>query len=169
MADVNEEIIEQYLKIVKKWFCVVDIPFKVPQNYSNIDILAYDPKIDKYYDIEVKFRSAYSVTNNGKDIIWLVEQFSKYKNAREKKLKEYTGRKKAEKILITTRIVMGKSSKKRIGMESDFKKYMKDEGYKSHVWYFDDLIPKLVESVDTTGRYNTQLLQTIRMLKVYSS
>ena len=56
MAEINEEILLQYLKIVKKWFAIVDIPFKVQRNYSNIDILAYDPENDRYYDFEVKYR-----------------------------------------------------------------------------------------------------------------
>lgn len=54
-------------------------------------------------------------------------------------------------------------------MEERFHRKMKRLGYDSEVWYFDEMIPKLVDTVETNGRYNTQLLQTIRMLKVYSS
>jgi len=169
MAEVNEEILEQYLKVVNKWFYIGDIPFVVPSNYSNIDVLGFDPKNNKYYDFEVKFRSAYSLTNDGKDIYYLVEQFSKYKEQREKKLKEYVGNRKTGKIVVTTYKMMGKTIKKRSKMESDFKAAMKEEGFKSQIWYFDEMIPKLVESVNESGRYNTQLLQTIRMLKVYGA
>jgi hypothetical protein len=42
--EVNEEIIEQYLKLVKEWFYVRDISFPVARNYSNIDLLAFDAK-----------------------------------------------------------------------------------------------------------------------------
>jgi hypothetical protein len=49
--EVNEEIIEQYLKFVKGWFYISDISFPVPHNYSNIDLLAFDPKTGCYYDI----------------------------------------------------------------------------------------------------------------------
>ena len=59
--DGNEEIVEQYLKIVKKWFCMTDIVYQVPRNWGNIDILAYDPNSKLYYDIEVKFRSAFKI------------------------------------------------------------------------------------------------------------
>lgn len=41
--------------------------------------------------------------------------------------------------------------------------------YRSELWYFDDMIPELVRRVEVKGRYNTQLLQTIRMLKLYES
>ena len=60
--DVNEEIVIQYIKLIKKWFYMTDISFEVPHNYSNIDLLAYDPENNKYYDIEVKYRSAFSLT-----------------------------------------------------------------------------------------------------------
>jgi hypothetical protein len=168
MAEVNEEILEQYLKIVKKWFYVGDIPFAVPHNYSNIDVLGYDPKNKKYYDFEVKFRSAFSLTNDGKAIYYLVEQFTKYKDQRERKIREYIGANKTTKVVVTTHKMMGKSTAKRTNMEADFKKIMKSEGFPSEVWYFDEMIPLLVENVQESGRYNTQLLQTIRMLKTYS-
>lgn len=167
MAEVNEEILVQYLKVVKKWFVIVDIPFKVPQNYSNIDVLAYDSKFDNYYDFEVKYRSAYSLTNNTESIKWMADQFHKFKKQREKKISEFIGRRKTIKVLATTYTMLGKSREKRNDMESKFSTKMKRLGYKSQIWYFDDIIPSLVDNVETTGRYNTELLQTIRMLKMY--
>lgn len=166
MAEVNEEILEQYLKVVKKWFYIGDIPFVVPRNYSNIDVLGYDPANRKYYDFEVKFRSAATLTNNGEDISYFVQQFSKYKEERESKLKEYVGHMKTKKVVVTTYKMMG-SNEKRLKMESEFKSAMKKEGFRSEIWYFDEMIPQLVKSVSEKGRYNTQLLQTIRMLKTY--
>lgn len=169
MAEVNEEILEQYLKVVKKWFYIGDIPFTVPYNYSNIDVLGYDPVAKVYYDFEVKFRSAFSLTNDGEGIGYLVDQFEKYKTQREEKLREFIGRSKTIKIVVTTKKMLGKSEAKRSEMESTFHKKMKALGYKSELWYFDDMIPELVEKVDIKGRYNTQLLQTIRMLKLYET
>ena len=167
MTDVNEEIVEQYLKVVKHWFYIGDISFQVPRNYSNIDILAYDPKRKKYYDLEVKFRSAASVTNCNEDARWLAGFFHKYKKQREKKISEYTHGKKSVKVIVTTFQMMGKSEEKRRQMEERFHKTMKKRGFDSEIWYFDQMIPSLVERVETSGRYNTQLLQTIRMLKIY--
>jgi len=167
MADVNEEIVEQYLKLIKHWFYIGDISFQVPRNYSNIDILAYDPQGKKYYDLEVKFRSAASVTNCDEDAQWLAEFFQKYKIQREKKIREYTQGKKSIKVIVTTFQMMGKSETKRQKMEERFHKAMKKRGFNSEIWYFDKMIPKLVECVETKERYNTQLLQAIRMLKIY--
>lgn len=167
MAEVNEEILEQYLKVKKRWLYVGDISFVVPHNYSNIDVLAFDPLNNIFYDCEVKYRSAYSLTNNGKDIDYLVEQFSKYREAREQKLLEYTHGKPTIKVVVTTKKMLGLSEKKRFEMESVFHSKMRDLGFDSQIWYFDEMIPELVQCVDITGRYNTQLLQTIRLLKVY--
>lgn len=169
MAEVNEEILEQYLKVVKRWFYIGDIPFTVPHNYSNIDVLGYDPIADQYYDFEVKFRSAFSLTNDGEAIGYLVDQFEKYRTQREEKIREFIGRKKTIKVVVTTKKMLGKSEAKRSAMEASFHKKMKSLRYKSQLWYFDDMIPELVGQVEVKGRYNTQLLQTIRMLKLYES
>ena len=169
MAEVNEEILEQYLKVVKRWFYIGDIPFTVPHNYSNIDVLGYDPIANEHYDFEVKFRSAFSLTNDGEGIGYLVDQFEKFKAQREDKIKEFIGRRKTIKVVVTTKKMLGKSEAKRSEMESTFHKKMKALGYKSELWYFDDMIPELVAQVDIKGRYNTQLLQTIRMLKLYEA
>ena len=167
MAEVNEEILEQYLKIKKKWFYIGDIPFKVPGNYSNIDVLAYDPKKMKFYDFEVKYRSEYSLTNNGEDINYLVDQFSKYHNEREAKISEFTNDKPTIKVIVTTKKFLGLSNNKRSEMENAFHQKMTKHGYVSQIWYFDEMIPELVECVPLKGAYKTQLLQTIRLLKTY--
>lgn len=167
MAEVNEEILEQYLKVKMHWFYVGDIPFKVKHNYSNIDVLGFDPEADVYYDFEVKYRSAFSLTNDVKSIDYLVDQFKKYGDAREAKLLEFTHGKPTTKIVVTTHKMLGMTKSKRTAMEEAFHTKMKALGFKSEIWYFDKMIPKLVKCVAETGRYNTQLLQTIRMLKVY--
>jgi hypothetical protein len=167
MAEVNEEILEQYLKVVKRWFYIGDIPFAVPYNYSNIDVLGFDPTSNQYYDFEVKFRSAFSLSNNGEAIGYLVDQFEKYRKEREAKIQEFIGHHKTIKVVVTTKKMVGKSTAKRTAMEESFHNKMKEFGYQSQLWYFDDMIPELVARVDIKGRYNTQLLQTIRMLKIY--
>lgn len=169
MADVNEEILEQYLKVVKKWFHIGDIPFTVPHNYSNIDVLGYDPINNQYYDFEVKFRSAYSLPNNSKSIDYLVGQFNEYREKREDKLREFIGQRETIKVIVTTHKMIGKSEAKRFEMEASFHKKMKAKKYESQLWYFDKMIPELVKQVEVKGRYNTQLLQTIRMLELYKT
>lgn len=168
MGDVNEEILVQYLKIVKKWFYIEDIAFTVPYNYSNIDVLAFDKRSNTCYDFEVKFRSAYSLTNNDTDYEYLVEQFDKYKEERERKIKEYFSGSKIIKVILTTYKMLGISSEKRGKMEKRFSDEMERRGYKSQIWYFDEIIPELFSEINPSGRYNTQLLQTLRMLKTFN-
>jgi len=56
----------------------------------------------------------------------------------------------------------------RIKMEQDFKREMRKCRFSSSkIWYFDEIIPQLVNYVSEKGRHNTQLLQTIRMLKIF--
>jgi hypothetical protein len=141
--DVNEQIVEQYLKLVMKWFYMTDISFKVPYNYSNIDLLAYNPLDDKYYDIEVKYRLVFTISlaNREKDT-----EFKKF---------------------VTTYKLFGLSIDKKQQVEKEFIKLMLSSGFDCEIWYFDEIIPKIYNQTDLNGRYNTELLQTIRFIKTY--
>jgi hypothetical protein len=176
MADVNEEIVAQYLKLVRGWFYVPDISFAVPYNYSNVDLLAFDPNSDRYYDIEVKYRSKYTIAatdrkgndKSAKSVAWLVEEFTAHRKERERAIERYTHKHKSTKVLVTTKQMMGKTPAKRERLESAFLLGLAKVGFNdAEVWYFDDMIPKIVECVGEAGRYDTELLQTIRMLKVF--
>jgi len=166
--EVNERIVEEYLKKVKGWFYMTDIPFKVPNNYSNIDILAYDPKENIYYDIEVKYRSAYKIPKTDLEkgdgeLNRFVNQF--LRDEREDKIKEIIGEsQKVIKIFVTTSQCFGKTDNM---IEEAFKSKLKDRDYDSEVWYFDKIIPELYEQTEEKGRYNSELLQTIRLIKTY--
>ncbi len=167
--EVNEQIIEQYLKLIKNWFYITDISFKVPHNYSNIDLLAYNPKEDKYYDFEVKFRSAYTVSLKNLEIDI---DFNNYinqitKNERHFKIKSIIGEKEIIKIFVTTQKLFGKSTLKRNQVEQLFKKRINELGFECEVWYFENIILELYNHTEKNGRYNTELMQTIRLIKTY--
>ncbi len=168
--DVNEEIIAQYIQTVKKWFYMSDISFKVPFNYSNIDLLAYNPDEDKYYDIEVKFRSAYTISQknleNDTDFNKFVEQL--VKPERQEAIRSIIGNKPTIKIFITTYSLFGKSTEKRQQIENEMKDRLLKFGFESEIWYFDDIIPDIYEKIEKSGRYNTELMQTIRLIKTYT-
>ena len=72
-------------------------------------------------------------------------------------------------MIVTTHKMIGKSRSKKEQMERRFHAKMRSLGDASEIWYFDDMIPELVRGVEKSGRYNTQLLQTIRMLKIYDT
>ncbi len=167
--DVNEEIVTIYLKRIKKWFYITDIPYKVTgkkggKNYGNIDILASDLE-NMVYDIEVKYRSAYYAGES--DLKGLADQLSR--KERTKKIKGFMpGNKKIKisRIIVTTKEYLGKSEENRKGKEREIKKILENKGIKKvSFWYFNDLIRELEKNIDIKGRYNTQFEQTVRLLK----
>jgi len=161
--EVNEKIVEEYIKLIKEWFYMTDISFPVPYNYSNIDILAYDHINDIYYDMEIKYRSAYHMsTSNEEELERHINQMVRME--RKNKLEEIIGtNKNLIKVFITTKKHFGKTDEN----EKRFIAALKKEGYKSEIWYFDDLIPELYHALEKRGHYNTELTQTIRLIKTY--
>jgi len=163
--DTNEKIIEEWLRLCKHQFTIVNIPFKVfglkgGSNYSNIDIFSVD--IDgNFYDYEVKFRSEYSIGATDKETIdSLIFQLSR--KERVEKIFEIIGNKKYKKILITTRIMFGKKQEKIDNFLSIFRKN------NIEIIFFEDVINDLIKSVNLKGRYDSQMLQIIRLFKKYN-
>ena len=165
--EVNERIVEEYLKTVKGWFYMTDIPFKVPSNYSNVDVLAYNPNDNKYYDIEVKYRSAYKLSKN--DLENENGEFNRFLNQflrpeRKAIINKIIGdNKKVTKVFVTTKQCFGQTNT----IKDEFIKRLNNEGYDAEVWYFDDIIPDLFDITEIKGRYNSELKQTIRLIKTY--
>jgi hypothetical protein len=164
--EVNEEIIEQYLKI-KKWFYIHDIKFKVygrkgGSNYSNIDFLAVDKKA-KLHDIEIKFRSKYKIFEGSKaSKRWvddLVNQLTR--KERLKEIKKYSN-KNPIKVIVSTYTCFGKREEKRKRIEKWIRGKLKK--HKVIFWYFDEIIEELKKIVLPHGRYDSPILQMIRLL-----
>lgn len=162
--DVNEEIITAWLQLCKEQFVMENITFKVigpkrGSNYSNIDILAVD-KNGKYYDYEIKWRSVYSISATDNETPEkLIYQMNR--NERVQKIKEIIGNKKYEKVFITTHNMFGKKESKR----KEFEKLFRKNGIE--ILYFDDIIPELVNKIEIKGKYDSEVLQTIRMMKYF--
>ncbi len=162
--EVNEEIIKQWLHICKKQFTLDDVRFKVygpkgGSNYSNIDLLGVD-RYGKYYDYEIKWRSVYSLSATEKEEPdSLINQMTR--EERVKKIREIIGNKSYSKIFITTYQMFGMGQDKR----QKFIKLFKSRNIK--VLFFEDVIKELVEAINVNGRYDSQILQTIRMMKYF--
>jgi len=163
--NVNEEIVKEWLHLCKNHFTIDDINFKVygkkgGSNYSNIDILAVDNK-GNYYDYEIKWRSVYTIATADKEMMnRLLKQLTR--KERIEKIKGIIGNKKYSKILITSIIFLGKSKKKRTIHEKFFREN------NIEVVYFEDIITDLIRKIDRKGRYDSILLQIIRILKIYN-
>jgi len=165
LMDVNEEIVRAWLQLCKNRFTMDNITFKVygpkgGSNYSNIDLLAVDAR-GRVFDYEVKWRSAASVSLN--DHEWIEEELIGQLKRRErvKRIAEIIGKKVYKRVFVTTHQLFGKGIKKRQAIERIFLK----RGIE--VIYFEDIIPELIERVSIFGRYDSPILQTIRMLKYF--
>ncbi len=161
--DVNEEIVVKWLNLCKRQFTIENIGFKTfgpkgGSNYSDIDILAVDNNGD-YYAYEIKWRSAASVGATDKEKLpSLINQV--IRKEREEKIKEIIGDKEYKRIFITTKQFFG-SEKKREIIENKF------AINKIDVIYFEEIINELVNKITIKGRYDSPILQTIRMLKYF--
>ncbi|MFH1505993.1 MAG: hypothetical protein ABIE94_03295 [archaeon] len=162
--DVNEEIVVKWLNLCKNQFTISNIQFKTigpkgGSNYSDIDILAADSD-GNYYDYEIKWRSVYSIGATDKETVEAyVHQMRR--TERVKKIREVIGNKPVKKIFVTTRNHFGKKEEKRKLIESRFTKN------NISVIYFEEIIKELVEKISVTGRYDSNILQTIRILKYF--
>ncbi|MDE2217309.1 MAG: hypothetical protein KGJ87_09155 [Planctomycetota bacterium] len=161
--DVNEIIVREWLQFCKNQFTIEDIKFKVygskgGSNYGNIDILSTDGK--NYYDYEVKWRSAWKIPNTqqgDESINSFIEQI--FNKPREAKIREYTKGKKCNHILVIHRQMLTKK-----GEDSAIMKFKK-KGIQ--ILYFEDIINQLKDKIEELGRYDSEVKQIIRMLKIY--
>lgn len=162
--DVNEEIIVEWLHICKNQFTIDNIPFKVygpkgGSNYSNIDILAADNN-NKFYDYEIKWRSVYSLsTTDLEDPEALLHQLSR--RERRARIGGIIGKKAYKKVFITTHQFFGKSVEKR----QKFVKFFNKNDVE--VKFFEDIIDELVNKIEIKGRYDSPVLQVIRIFKLF--
>lgn len=162
--EVNEEIVKEWLHLCKNQFTIDNISFKVygkkgGSNYSNIDILAVDND-GNYYDYEIKWRSVYSIGATDKETLeGLLHQMTR--KERFEKIREIIGNKKYKKVLITSQTHFGKSLEKRKNHE----KYFQNNGIE--IIYFEKIVNDLVEKTNVNGRYDSMLLQIIRILKQF--
>ena len=163
--DVNEEIAKEWLHLCKKQFTLDNIPFKVygpkgGSNYSNIDLLAVDSE-NNYYDYEVKWRSVYSLSASDKETPeGFLHQMTRPE--RIEKIREIIGERSYKKILITTHHHFGKTEKKKNEFINFFNKHQIE------VIFFEDIINELINQIKTNGRYDSPVLQVIRILKLFN-
>ena|SRR3989344_7640665 len=162
--DVNEKIIVEWLHLCRHQFTITNISFKVwgsrgGSNYSNIDILAVDND-GLFYDYEIKWRSVFAIGTTDKETVAsLIKQMTR--RERKNKIREIIGEKSYKKVLITTKVFFGQREKKREEFVYTFKRH----GVK--VLFFDDIIPELAAKVNIKGRYDSETLQIMRMVKSF--
>ena len=156
--DVNEEIVKEYFELVEN--CIVRASIEYGRYHSAIDLLAVD-KIGNVKDIEVKWKSRIVIEDSDKKQNGYYHIINQLKNKkRDEIIKELIGKLPTEKILVTTKHFFSKSK-----LEY-WKNRFKEQNIQ--VLFFDDIIPKLVKEIKTKGKYDSPVLQTIRMLKYFN-
>lgn len=156
--DVNEQIVKEYFELIEN--CIVRTNIEYGNYHSAIDLLAIDRKGD-IKDIEVKWKSRIVIEdseNKQNGFKHIVKQLKDRR--RDKIIKELLGKGPTHKIFVTTKHFF---SKKRLDYwKNKFRE--QDIG----VLFFDDVIPILVEKIKIKGKYESPILQTIRVLKYFN-
>lgn len=162
--DVNEKIVEEWAHGCKKQFTMANIRFKTRgakggSNYSDIDLLGLDAN-GEAYDYEIKWRSIPWVgATPGETVKALAGQLSRPE--RKEKIKEIIGDRPYHKIFVTPQLMI--SGKKKAELIGEFKKN------DIQILYFEDVLSDLVNLIKDAGekgRYDSETLQIIRMLRL---
>ncbi|MFQ6120093.1 MAG: hypothetical protein ACE5KE_09430, partial [Methanosarcinales archaeon] len=151
--DVNEEIVKEYFELVEN--CIVRANIEYGKYHSAIDLLAID-KNGNIKDIEVKWKSRIVIedsTSKQNGFKHIVNQLKDMR--RNESIKELLGKEPTHKIFVTTKHFFS------ISNFDYWKNRFKEQNIE--VLFFDDIIPKLVEKIKIKGKYESPVLQTIRM------
>lgn len=163
VMDVNEKIVEEWVRRCKRQFTIINIHFKVTgpkggSNYSDIDILGLDAK-GNVYDYEIKWRSTPWVGTTQKETLEaLAGQLLRKERTRE--IQNITGKKPDHRILITPKLMLEASRKRYEKLLAEFKKESIE------IIFFETVLDELILSVNSKGRYDSEILQLIRMFRI---
>lgn len=155
--DVNEKIVEEWVRRCRKQFTMVNIRFPVPHNYSDIDILAID-STGKVYDYEVKWRSVPWVgATPAETVEALVKQL--LRTERTETICKLVGKEPNYRILVTPKRMVETNKKQYAKLLIEFEKHGIE------IVYFETVLNELAQSVEDIGRYDSEITQLIRMLR----
>ena len=166
--DANELIVEEWARVCKGQFTMADVKFRVTGsrggvNYSNIDILAYDPHEDRFLDYEVKWRATEWVdATPGEKVEALVKRMTC--TERDDKIKVLIGESnfpKLRRVFVTPRRWLRSPAGRRL-VAALAKANVE-------IKYFEDVVPELQNAVTGTGRYDSVVSQLVRIMGFFGS
>ncbi len=157
MTNVNEEIVRQYLE-TKGFFVRTDVIVekrkeqtgKKSSGYGDIDLLAEHPDGRRYL-VEVKGWHTERIAPNYFRQEVFVDDLSR------KKAKEVFQSTKFETVLVVPRI----------GIRRELVFRAARRQHIDMIWEFKNILKELTEHVKTNVSYDSEVLQTIRLLKLY--
>jgi hypothetical protein len=158
LTEVNEEIVKQYLEMMG-FFVRTDIPYFRPMSktglkssgWGDLDILAVGPDKERYL-VQVKGWHTEAFTPSYFGGTPWVDTLAKKEAARVFESNEFK----------TILVVSGIGSRS----ENEVRRLAKAEGI-DEIWLFREIIAKLIDYVQVNPNYDSEVLQTIRLLKVY--
>jgi hypothetical protein len=163
IMDANEIIVEECARVCRGQLTITDVKFAVSRNYSNIDILAYDPKHDCFYDYEVKWRATEWIgATPPEQPEALVKQMTREERAdRIKCLIGETNYSKLKRVFVTPKHWL-KSPKGQLLVAELARANIE-------LKYFEDVIADLKTAVTSPGRYDSTVVQLVRVIGFCSS
>lgn len=164
---INEEIVKEYYTLVEKCFVIENINFKViterkdnkkGSGWSDIDLLAYNPKKNVVYDIEVKYRQN-APFHKGTDEVSSFDKVIKDFKLKERNetINKYTPeRVSVQKIFITNWKAFSEVKRE------EYTKELKSN--EIELKYFEDLFIDLKEYFEKEKKINSIVGQTLRLI-----
>jgi predicted RecB family endonuclease len=158
MTDVNEEIVRQYME-TQGFFVRTDILVwkakeqtqKKSSGYGDIDLLAEDSDGRRYL-IEVKGWHTESIAPN-----YFRNRRIEIDRLTKEKAAQLFHSHKFETVLVVPRLGIEKEEVRRLARQHGF----------DQIWEFKDILKQLIQRVVTNVPYDSEVLQTIRLLKIY--
>jgi len=148
----NEHLIEQYVRIVKKWFTITNIGYGINKD---IDILALD-KNRKAYHIEVDIHKGGLQWGPESPGHWSVKGYKEKKFNAESKhfIKKEFGISKTHDIWVCW------------GVHPKVRKraFIKAKKYNLEIWEFKKILKELWEAIGTP-HYGNDIIQSLSLLK----
>jgi len=166
LTDVNEEIVSQYFEL-NGYFVQTDVLYFKPKEktgkkssgYGDIDLIVTNPKTGDKAVVGVTGWHTERITPSYvKD--WGDRLFSFVSPLALKKAAQVLGTRKFRKILVVSRLGSKESSKRA------FIEKAKEKGV-DEIIEFPAILRKLIKFIKTEPSYDSEVLQTLRLLKIY--
>jgi len=166
LTDVNEEIVRQYFEL-KGYFVQTDVLYLKPKGqtgkkssgYGDIDLIVTNPKTCDKAIVGVSGWHTERITPSYVED-WGGRLFSFVSSLALNKAAQVLGTRKFRKILVVSRLGSRKDSREKFVEEA--KKMGVDE-----VIEFPTILKELIKLVKTEPSYDSEVLQTLRLLKTY--
>lgn len=166
MTDVNEEIVRQYFEL-KGYFVQTDVLYLKPKGktgkkssgYGDIDLIILNPRTGDKAIVGVSGWHRERVTPSYVEG-WEGRLFSHLHPLALKKASEVLSSKDFRKILVISR--MGSKEKSRKVFEQKAYQQGIDE-----IIDFPTILKELIRLIKTEPSYDSEVLQTLRLLKIY--